>query len=810
MRIALADGTYRAVEDLSPGDMLLTVNEGTYRLEAKPVLSLHDNGVKETVRLYTASRSLSVTPNHPVLANNRWTMARDIKPGDLLGVPKRTVFGGQDASQAEIDFLAIWLAEGAGYVLSNTTPEILDAARAALAPWGLILRKLSGADWGISDGKGSGQRRASERNQARVWLEEQGLWGKNSKTKFIPAWVYRLPRAQLARFLNLFMACDGSISRRANRTWAVEIGLASEHLVRQFGELFLKFGIRGQIRQKRHNKLDRRGVPYESWRFIVSDASALKVFASEIGALAKDCQVAAMLAAAEASAGSCNAYLPIGYADIVPLGLFYVPQAVRFRQQKDVVDRAVPSLLKGLLNSWRKQTPERVSVRRFGQLRPWLSEAFAPIADGDLAWEEVIGVEAGPEQQTWDLSLADNHNFFAENICVHNTLLCETIACDAAINGEIIGWFAPEYKFLSEAYSDIVEMLAPAIWRSSRMDGVIRLSTGGRIDFWSLDNPLAGRSRHYHKVIIDEAAFCKPDMVDVWRKAIEPTLLDYVGSAIAASNTNGLDANNFFYQLCNDPRWGFAEYWAPSRNNPFLPQAEIDALQARTNPLIFEQEYEAKFVDFSGHAFFPLTSLLVNERPVAPPANCDGVFAVIDTAIKDKSEHDGTGVVFAAVDQFGTSGQTHQLTLLDYDLIHIEGSLLEAWLPSVFERLEEWARACRARYGSVGVWIEDKGSGTILLQQAGRRGWRAQAIESKLTDLGKDARAISVSGYVHQGKVKLSETAYDRQLIFREVHRNHLIAQVTGYRVGIDSGMDDLLDCFCYSVAIALGDRAGF
>lgn len=389
------------------------------------------------------------------------------------------------------------------------------------------------------------------------------------------------------------------------------------------------------------------------------------------------------------------------------------------------------------------------------------------------------------------------------------TLLAETMACEMAIAGKLVGWFAPEYKFLSEAYSDIVEYLQPLIYRSSRMDGVIRLTTGGRIDFWSLDNERAGRSRRYHQVIVDEAAFCKPGMIEIWRRSIEPTLLDYVGSALVASNTNGVDPDNFFYRMCTEAKWGFTEYHAPSVNNPYLPAEEIEALRQRTHPLVFRQEYLAEFVDFGGDAFFTEASLLdENHRSVEYPNFCDGVFAVIDTAIKDGKEHDGTAVIyFAASQHIG-----HPLTILDYDVLQIQGSLLEAWLPGVYQHLEELARKCRARGGALGAYIEDKASGSILLQQARRRGWKAHPIDSKLTDLGKDARAINVSGYVHRGMVKLSQVAYDRVMIYKEVSRNHLLGQVVGYRVGIDNGIgsDDLLDCFTYGIALALGDAKGF
>ena len=384
----------------------------------------------------------------------------------------------------------------------------------------------------------------------------------------------------------------------------------------------------------------------------------------------------------------------------------------------------------------------------------------------------------------------------------------EVVACEAAISGEYVGIFAPEYKFLAEIYNDIAYYLGPLIVSSNKVEGVVRLSTGGRVDFWSLDNERAGRSRRYHKVVIDEAAFTKPNMTDVWRKSIEPTLLDYRGSALVTSNTNGDDGENFFWRICNEPKWGFTEYWAPSRNNPYLPADEIEALRQRTHPLVFEQEYEAKFVQFGGTSFFTTASLLDNDQPVDYPTFCDTVFAVIDTAIKDGKEHDGSAVLYCA----SSMHHGHPLILLDYDVLQIPGSLLEEWLPGVYRRLEELSRACRARRGSSGAWIEDKNSGTILLQQARRRGWRATAIESKLTDLGKDARAINASGYVHRGMVKIHRQAYDRVMIFKEVSRNHLLSQVVGYRVGVDAGIgtDDLLDCFTYAIALALGNAAGF
>ena len=391
------------------------------------------------------------------------------------------------------------------------------------------------------------------------------------------------------------------------------------------------------------------------------------------------------------------------------------------------------------------------------------------------------------------------------------TVFGRTIADDIAIKGYPVGVFAPDYKILSETYQEIYEDLEPIIKRASQQKGVIRLKTGGRIDFWSLENERAGRSRKYKLAWIDEGAYTKPNVQGIWEKSIKPTLLDLAGSALVTSNTNGVNPDNFFWAICNDPKLGFTEYHAPTHTNPHLPKSELAKLQAENHPLVYAQEYLAEFVDWSGVQFFSLEKLMGEGGvPVPMPARCDGVFAIVDTAVKEGREHDATAVSYWAKINHGFS---YKLVCLDWDLVQIEGSLLETWLPTVYQRLEALATLCQARFGSLGVWIEDKVSGSILLQQAARRGWRAEAIESKLTAVGKDERAISVSGYVHQGLVKVSAPAFDKTTMYKAQTRNHFMSQVLGFRIGDKAAKtraDDLLDTFTYAIAIGLGNSEGY
>jgi hypothetical protein len=390
------------------------------------------------------------------------------------------------------------------------------------------------------------------------------------------------------------------------------------------------------------------------------------------------------------------------------------------------------------------------------------------------------------------------------------TAMMQAIAVRYLAEGKNVGWFAPSYKLLSEAYSEIREMLGDMITSASQMSGVIRVATGGRIDFWSLENERAGRSRRYHVVMLDEVAFAKNNMMKIWDTAIKPTLLDYRGHCWAGSTPNGIDSDNFFWRICNEPEHEFVDFHAPTSLNPYLPADEIEKLKITSHPLVFKQEYLAEFIDWGGEALLSMDALLVDGQAVPTPTKIDGVFAVMDTAVKGGSQHDGTAIVYFGKNMY--HGQ--KLYILDWDIVQMDANLLEIYLPQCFERLEELALQTGARFGAnAGISIEDRGSGTILIQQGKSRGWNVHPIDSGLTSLGKDERAVSVSGYHSTGDCKITEHAYDKVVKFKNATRNHLLSQITTFRLGDPDShkrADDLLDSFVYGLAIGVGDKWGY
>lgn len=244
------------------------------------------------------------------------------------------------------------------------------------------------------------------------------------------------------------------------------------------------------------------------------------------------------------------------------------------------------------------------------------------------------------------------------------------------------------------------------------------------------------------------------------------------------------------------------------RDNPRFP-AELEKerqLDLKMFPKRYRHIWEGDYGQ-DGDPFFAEDWLMVDGQPVDYPARCDMVFAVIDTAVKDTLEHDGTAVIFLSKSRRETS----PLTILDWDILQIKGALLEEWLPGVFMRLEDLAKATGARYGSSGAWIEDKASGSVLIQHAQNRGLQVEPISNELTMIGKEARAISASPYVYRGDIKISRFAWEKHITYRGQSKNHLVSQTCQYRMGTKAPHTmDLFDCFTYSVMLGVGNSEGF
>lgn len=171
--------------------------------------------------------------------------------------------------------------------------------------------------------------------------------------------------------------------------------------------------------------------------------------------------------------------------------------------------------------------------------------------------------------------------------------LAVNLLSEPAMDGHPVGYFTPTYKLLDGTYNECLLALEPIIKRKNEHQ-FIELITGGRIEFWSLENQLAGRSRKYKRSIVDEAAFVK-GLWKLWTESIRATLSDLKGDAWFLSTPRG---KNDFHKLFlrgknNTPNW---KSWQMSTyTNPYIDKEEIDDAKADLPELAFMQEYMAEF-----------------------------------------------------------------------------------------------------------------------------------------------------------------------------------------------------------------------
>lgn len=166
-----------------------------------------------------------------------------------------------------------------------------------------------------------------------------------------------------------------------------------------------------------------------------------------------------------------------------------------------------------------------------------------------------------------------------------------------------VAWFSPTYKDMLEVWRDISNVFTPIAAKVNASERRIELITGGVLEFWSLDNPNAGRGRKYKRVIIDEAAFV-PHLLDSWNYAIRPTLADLMGDAWIFSTPKGRNGFHTMWTWGQDTLNQDWQSWSmPSHVNPTLPLSELEDMKRVMPERVYQQEIEAQFIEDAGGVF---------------------------------------------------------------------------------------------------------------------------------------------------------------------------------------------------------------
>ncbi len=237
--------------------------------------------------------------------------------------------------------------------------------------------------------------------------------------KCVPEFIFRATRPKVALFLNRLFACDGSVYVLSTGQAGLSYSTVSKKLARDVQHLLLRFGILAKLRTRLVKYGGAHRLAYE---LRVLDASSIERFCVEIGAFGKEDKVARVREQLERGQRQTN-------LDTIPVEAW---QAVRSAKG----ERSWHSMFEamGLPSSSNLHVSKRSLGReRLGLIADALrSQELKNLAQGDIYWDCIIAIEYLGEQQVYDLTVDETHNFVADDILVHNTSLAINVAQNAA------------------------------------------------------------------------------------------------------------------------------------------------------------------------------------------------------------------------------------------------------------------------------------------------------------------------------------------------------------------------------------------
>jgi intein/homing endonuclease len=399
--ITLQDGSQSTVKEIVEHrrNGIYSV-DNNLKIIPSEILEYYNNGNKDCYKIRTRTgREITITKNHPLYEfGKKWISIDDgLSVGDYIAVPKKLdVFGIESIPVDHVSLMAYLIADGGltGNEITYTKKDA-DMKQDVIR----IIHDLGDAyreddELTIAINKGWN---GPQKSETKKLLINYGLKFCKSIHKEIPQVIFRLNRDLLKQFLNILFSGDGSIFEGG-----IEYSSGSKTMIYQVQHLLLRFGIVSKVTSK---NID--GTDY--YRISIRSSFYIKLFCSQIGfSFNKETSMERVLL-------SLQGKQERSYIDIIP-GAYrkILMSKIRTACCKGKTARMIldmPGSTSGITISVLKklslEMPEDTDIKK--------------LADSDILWDRIEGIEFAGNIPTYDLTVPEHHNFIANDICAHNT-----------------------------------------------------------------------------------------------------------------------------------------------------------------------------------------------------------------------------------------------------------------------------------------------------------------------------------------------------------------------------------------------------
>ena len=392
------------------------------RLKLVPRTLTHafPSGTKQVFEVTLASgRRVQATGNHPFLTYDGWVPLAELTVGSRVGsvrhVPPPLQITPRD--EDEIVLLAHMLGDGSFVKRQPIRYASIDeanlsaVAEAAARRFGITAVRDEYAAARVTTLRLPAPFRLARgrRNPIAAWLDEDGLFGLRSHEKFVPDWVFGLPKEQVGLFLHHLWATDGCVHLDDKRNVGrVYYASTSRRLADDVARLLARWNVFTRIKRVR-----KKGYRDGFHVHVVGTENQLR-FLDEIGV--------------HGARGEQVARLSAAIRDVRPnTNLDTVPQEVWGRVREVLAEQgmthrefaAAMGTSFGGSTMW-KHSPGRERMARVAEV---LGDADLDVlATNDIYWDSVASVEPIGEQDVYDATVMGVHNFVANGIALHNSI----------------------------------------------------------------------------------------------------------------------------------------------------------------------------------------------------------------------------------------------------------------------------------------------------------------------------------------------------------------------------------------------------
>ncbi|MDQ3007208.1 MAG: replicative DNA helicase [Chloroflexota bacterium] len=400
------------------------LNPTTHKLEVMPVSRAFSTGIRLVFKMKTRlGREIHATGNHKFLTVHGWKQLDELQSGDYLALPRVLPVTDREQTMpnAELALLGHLIGDGCTlprHVIQYTTREkdLADiVANLAVEVFGEEVNPRISPEkqWYQVYLTSTRHHTHNVRSAVTEWLQELRAFGLRSYEKRIPIQVFEQPKDAIALFMRHLWATDGSIQLiKGKKVRPIAYYASSSwQLAYDVQTLLLRLSINAILK-----RVPQIGKGRDQYNVIITGKPDLELFAERIGAvgeykLGRLIEIQNHLSEREANTNR----------DVIPSDvwrLHVVPAMQQIGMTTRQMQKAIDMQYCG--TGLYKQNVSRERATRVATIVQ--SNELHGLAQSDVYWDTIVSIEPDGEEEVYDLTVPQYHNFVANNMIVHNSL----------------------------------------------------------------------------------------------------------------------------------------------------------------------------------------------------------------------------------------------------------------------------------------------------------------------------------------------------------------------------------------------------